>query len=530
MRGFRLRRLVAVHIVVVLAEWGSGVAVLVYAHERGGATATGLASLALLATPVVGAPLAGMLANSRRAGAMRLVGLIVQAGAYAAASVAAFVGAPTTAVVAATVVAFVAIETLRPTTAVLLPSLVNTSRQLSQGNLWVANGESACGLLGSLAAAGLLALDGPGAALAGAAAVLALSTVVSAISIDFGPVPRPRSRAELRPDRMMVETLAVMRQRPWSLGVLSTVSARNILLGALDVVLVVAAFEILELGPSGPGVLEALVGAGALASMVAATVVVRRERLQPALVASMIAAAGLCLVLAATFTLPIAIVVLPVLGMSLSLLDNLSRMLLQRSAEPAALGAVFSLAGLIAGLGQLSGSAIAQGVIAVASVEAAMAVLAGAMMLILALAWRSLRHADNEAAVPVVEMALLRGMPMFSPMPAMDLEVVSRLAQHLDVAQGDTVIVQGDPGDTFYAVVSGEFDVVMSGELVRSVSRGGWFGEVALLSDRPRTASVVATSPGSLLVIERVPFLTAVSGDHASMSAAMAVVERLRFD
>ena len=518
------------HIVVVLAEWGSGVAVLVYAHEKGGATATGLASLALLATPVIGAPLAGMLANSRRAGAMRLVGLIIQAGAYAAAAAAAYADAPTPAVVAATVVAFIAIETLRPTTAVLLPSLVNTSRQLSQGNLWVANGESACGLLGSLAAAGLLALDGPGAALAGAAAVLALSTVVSAISNDFGPVPRQRSRSELRPDRMLGETLSVMRQRPWSLGVLSTVSARNILLGALDVVLVVGAFEILELGPSGPGVLESLVGAGALVSMVVATVVVRRERLRPALVGALMASAALCVALAAAFTIGVAIVVLPLLGMSLSLLDNLSRMLLQRSAEPASLGAVFSLAGLVAGLGQLGGSAIAQAVIAVASVEVALVVLAMAMMLILVLAWRSLRHADNEAAVPVVEMALLRGLPMFSPMPALDLEVVSRLAQHVDVAAGDTVIVQGDPGEVFYAVVSGSFDVVMSGEFVRSVTRGGWFGEVALLSDRPRTASVIATSAGSLLAIEREPFLTAVSGDQASMSAALAVVERLDFD
>lgn len=236
------------------------------------------------------------------------------------------------------------------------------------------------------------------------------------------------------------------------------------------------------------------------------------------------------LALAAAFTIGVAIVVLPLLGMSLSLLDNLSRMLLQRSAEPASLGAVFSLAGLVAGLGQLGGSAIAQAVIAVASVEVALVVLAMAMMLILVLAWRSLRHADNEAAVPVVEMALLRGLPMFSPMPALDLEVVSRLAQHVDVAAGDTVIVQGDPGEVFYAVVSGSFDVVMSGEFVRSVTRGGWFGEVALLSDRPRTASVIATSAGSLLAIEREPFLTAVSGDQASMSAALAVVERLDFD
>ncbi len=78
-------------------------------------------------------------------------------------------------------------------------------------------------------------------------------------------------------------------------------------------------------------------------------------------------------------------------------------------------------------------------------------------------------------------------------------------------------------GDDYYAVVDGTFEVTMRGRHRREMGRGEGFGEIALLADVPRTATVVALTEGSLLVIERGAFLTAVTGHDASRQAAWGV-------
>jgi hypothetical protein len=143
---------------------------------------------------------------------------------------------------------------------------------------------------------------------------------------------------------------------------------------------------------------------------------------------------------------------------------------------------------------------------------------------------RPLRSADDGADVPVVAMSLLHRLPVFAPLPTLALEAVARSAIELPVAAGEVVIHQGDSGDRFYAVADGAFDVVMSAVLMRTVRRGEGFGEVALLADVPRTATVTATQPGHLLAIERGPFLIAVTGHDSSRQAAWGVVRSMTFD
>lgn len=307
-------------------------------------------------------------------------------------------------------------------------------------------------------------------------------------------------------------------------------AASNVINGAFDVLIVVIALDALEFDDSAVGGFTALVGVGALVSTAVVTLAVRRANLGPTVLVSVVVAALGALAAAISLELPVVFVALPVIGVCMSAADNLAQILLQRSTDPRRLGPMFAGLGLTDAVAQVVGSVVAQVVVAVADAQAALAVVAGLVLVIAASSARSLRDADARADVPVVEMSLLGGLPMFDPLPAAGLEAVARSASREDVAAGTDVIVQGDVGDTFYVVSEGSFDVVMSGEYIRTVRRGGFFGEVALLADVPRTATVRALEDGVVLTVHREPFLMAVVGHDASLAVAAAHVRGLRLD
>lgn len=519
-----LLRLVGAHLLAVITEWASVIAVLVYAFERSGAGATGLASLALLAPQLVGAPIAAALAGVVPPRRLRAAGLTVQAAGFAAAAWLASVDAPVAWVVLGTVLALVALGTLRPTGAVLLPGAVRSAGALTRGNLWMSQAEGLSALAGPLVAAGLLALGGPGVALAGCAALVALAVALTVVGTEARATATAHD-ASWRPGPVLAGAVDTMRSRPRTVAILAVVAARSAVVGFLDVALVVLAFEELGLGASAPGLLGALVGAGALASATAAGVLVRRGHLAPWLAVGLGASAALCVLLAAAPVLSVAVVVLPVLGLLAALLYGLGTILLQRSADPRVLGSLFAFVELIGGVGLLAGSGLAQLLIGVSGVPAALGGLAVALLTVLALVGRAVWRADADADVPVVEMTVLHELSMFAPLPPIELEAVARVAEPVEVAEGEAVIHQGDLGDRFYAVVDGAFDITMDGAHIRVARRGSCFGEVALLASVPRTATVTALEPGSLLAIGRVPFLVAMTGRDAALAAAWSFVQ-----
>ena len=123
-------------------------------------------------------------------------------------------------------------------------------------------------------------------------------------------------------------------------------------------------------------------------------------------------------------------------------------------------------------------------------------------------------------------VALLRGTSIFSPLPQATLEQVARRLEPLQVPAGTTVITEGDTGDLFYLLVSGEATVTAEGEHRASITDGGFFGEIALLRDTPRTATVTAATDLELLSLDRDEFLAAVTGHAVSAAEADLVVSQ----
>ena len=257
---------------------------------------------------------------------------------------------------------------------------------------------------------------------------------------------------------------------------------------------------------------------------------VRRDRLAPLLVVSTGAIATACMILGAVPTLATALILLPIVGFGESLLNLSSRMLLQRSTPPEATAGVFAAIELLMGVGMIAGSLGAQLLIAAGGADAALIGLGGFFAILLILTWRSLGHADDSADIPVVAISLLRRIPAFAPLQPLALEAVARAATEIAVAPGEVVMSEGQPGETFYAVADGSFDITSHGVHVSTAERGAGFGEVALLANVPRTATITANRSGSLLAIHRVPFLIAVTGSDSSRQAAWGVIHTMGLD
>lgn len=140
---------------------------------------------------------------------------------------------------------------------------------------------------------------------------------------------------------------------------------------------------------------------------------------------------------------------------------------------------------------------------------------------------RSLFEVDRHADVPVVQIGLLRSLPLFAPLPPQTLESTARLLQRADLPAGAVVIREGDPGDHFYVIADGSIEVTRSGRSVATLGRGDGFGEIALLRSTPRTATCSATTESVVYALERDAFLTVVTGHpRAGVEAERLATER----
>jgi CRP/FNR family cyclic AMP-dependent transcriptional regulator len=99
------------------------------------------------------------------------------------------------------------------------------------------------------------------------------------------------------------------------------------------------------------------------------------------------------------------------------------------------------------------------------------------------------------------KVELIRHAPLFANCSKRELEEIAHLADEIDLNEGKEMTRQGAPGREFFVLLEGEADVMKDGRAINQLSAGDFFGEIALVSDTPRTATVTATTPVRALVI-----------------------------
>ena len=137
-------------------------------------------------------------------------------------------------------------------------------------------------------------------------------------------------------------------------------------------------------------------------------------------------------------------------------------------------------------------------------------------------------------ATPVVSPLLVRNVPLFSLLPDAQLLLLTQALSRKPYPKGSTVVAAGDPADALYIVISGRLKVLMSDKEGREVilailNQGDFFGEMGLIDQAPRSATVVATGSCELLTITRADFMKCLQKNlDLTMSVMRGLVKRLR--
>ena len=511
-----------------VAEPAMWVAILVYAFDQGGTPEVGLVSIVLLVPAGVLAPVAAALGDRFRRERMVRFGYLAQAVTTGATAVALFWDAPPVVVYAVATVACIAYTTGRPNHHALMPSLSDTPEEVAAANSVSSLSEGIGATIGGIVAAALAGV-GPDAVFAVAAVALFVGVVLT-VGV-HGP-DQERSTDPFRPWTLAVDaaaglTILARSRGPRLLVVIA--AAVSIATGAIGVLMVPLAIDSLGLGDAGVGLLTTLLSVGLFVGAGVSVAFATRRRLALA----MLIAAGTFAISGITFgnatTTAIAIVASILFGAGITLLDVLGRTMLQRTTTDDVLTRVFGAVEALWLLGYAAGAAIAPAIERATDLSWAFAISGAVVLVVTLVSFAGLRAIDASSVIPERQLSLLARISMFAPLPRVDLERLARQLDRIETPRGTEVVHQGDIGDRFYVIDGGEFEVVTDGERIATLGEGDFFGEIALLQDIPRTATVRALVDGAVWALDQEEFLTTLTGlPQAATEAHRISTERMR--
>ena len=538
-RNGALARIQLGFLISTVVEWASWLALVVIAFERGGAAEAGLIGFAIGLPAIVIAPTAAILGDRWPRSRVMVVTYVAQAGALASTALAFAAGAPLLGY-ALGITASGLVALVRPLLGSLLPEIARTPEELTAANVTSGISEGAGAMIGAFGAGVLFGLAGAPAVLAlGAggmvfAAALVLPLAIRARVIPFDAIRSSdasfgaTARAVARELAAGAATILADRR----LVVLNVLMAATIgSLGALSVLIVVVAIDVLGFNTDAAGSLTAVGGLGALLGSVAASSLVGRERLATPLLAAVF---GFAIALAAVgltdAPVPVIVAILAT-GIGWSVAWVAATTLTQRLAGDNVMTRVFGVSESVQTGSEAIGGLLVPLLVVAVGPTGALVTLGGALAVVAALSAPTLIRSDRVDPAFLRDLAVVRAVPMCGPLSGPVVERLAAGAERVAVPADTVVVRQGASGDRFYVIAAGRVRVNVSGHDMGELGPGDSFGEIALISDVPRTATVMATEPTELLAIQREPFLEALTGQPRSRVIAGDVVqERLAAD
>ena len=527
MRSRNLRRLQLGWASYFLVDGISMVGLSVWAFRHGGTPAVGLVGLARLLPGAIALPFGAWAADrySRR----RVVSVVFLAltAVQAAIAVALAANAPAAVIYALITFNSVAGTPYRPAHLALAPLVARSPAELVAMNVTAGTMEGLVTFVGPALGAILLLRAQPWFVLA-VSSLAALGGLLSVAGLDIAIDPsKAVRRSRERPRDALMGGLLELRANVDMAILVGCFVAQLFVRGMLGVLLVAVSFDLIGLGSSGVGWLAAAMGVGGvLGAMYVVTLTARRRLGKPFALALVLWGLPIAVIGLLPHTV-VAVIALLVIGIGNATLDVAGFTLIQRLGVDRALGRVFGVLytfGIaMGGLGSLAAPALISW-LGLRTVLIVVGMILPLLAIVLLPRFRGL----DARSEPVPEvLSLLAGISLLSPLPPITLEKLAARSSMVEKLAGGVVIAEGDPGDLFYVIAEGEVDVSHSGRRVGTLGAGEQFGEIALLRDTSRTATVAATCPTRLIAIDGRDFVDAVSSSEIAFSIGCRVSDEL---
>jgi len=535
-----LRRIQLAFAGSIVGDWAYGVGGAVYIYEQGGPTAVGLLGVIRYVSMALVTPFASMLGDRypRRlvmVGSDSIRAILVLTSALLIAA-----GANPYAVYVVVVVTSICATPFRSAQASYLPELASGPADLTAANVASSTIESVGFFAGPAIAGILLAVSTISTVFIFNAATFVWSALlVAGIRTTKKPAEAEATEApeaetsapaaEAKPG-FVAEASAGYREILGNRNLrllIGLYCAQTVVAGASLVFEVSVALGLLGLSRSGLGYLNATLGIGGLVGGFVALVLAQRSHLARDFGVGVFFWSAPLLLLAAWPTVTAAVVVWVLIGLANSVVDVNAFTILQRIATKETMSRVFG-AMESAVIGTMAiGALLMPTFISTIGIRWGLVVIGASVGALVLLGLRGLRRIDLTALAPP-GLELLRGVSLLSLLPEATLESLARALVRVEAGPGEIVIREGDRGDRFYVIESGSVDVTKAGRHIATLGPGDFVGEIALLRDVPRVATVTATSATVLQALDRAHFIPAVTGQGEFREAAeMTMTTRL---
>jgi MFS family permease len=538
-RNPALRRLNVALAGSMIGDWAYATAIAVWAYDVGGALAVGIWGTVRLTLGAVLTPFGAALADRISRKTVMVAADVLRAVLVLAAAGCVYWDAPAAVVFVLATLSPLVGTPFRPAQMAITPSLVDSPDELTAANGVASTLESLAFFLGPAIGGLLLAVaDVSVVFVLNAVTFLWSAVLVAGLRVpdrSKGPVPDPVGAPDEDPVDVEEMTVGFLRESLAGFGVIwrnrdlrlvtGLYCAQTVVAGASLVFTVTIAFEMTDLGAAGVGYLDATLGIGAIIGGLAAVALASRRRLASDFGWGVVFWALPLLLVSVWPDAAGAFVAMAIIGVANPIVDVNAMTILQRIAPDAVLGRVFGAleSALVATMAL--GSLLMPALIAGPGLRWGLAIIAVPIVAMGLMALPRLRELDGRVGEPA-ETTLLAGITLFQPLGLTLLEQLSHRLTRVDVPTGAVVVTEGEVGDRFYVIASGQLDARHDGQLLSSMHAGDSFGEIALLRNVPRTASVVAAQDSVLYAMERHDFLGALTGSQELRSRTEVVAAR----